>query len=269
MFRKDYIRRMAEAMVKGMAEVFGLKQYKNYEDAMAAIDELMREIFGLNSLAINALSYEDLEALMQFDGPDGGDKAIILAVLLKEEADICDAKGEQMRSYDRYLRALEIFLRVLEKDGNIELEEYLTKIDDILEKLHKYVLPLGMQELVRRYYERQGNYAKCEDALYEMLESVTAGEMREREGLAKEVQIDEVRANHGQVNQLNISPVDLNQVPACEAQVGVTRRAEVLKRGIAFYERLLLKSDEELLKGNLPRSEVEEGLAGWQEKMRG
>jgi hypothetical protein len=32
-----------------------------------------------------------------------------------------------------------------------------------------------------------------------------------------------------------------------------------ISEGIAFYERLLAKSDAELAQGNLPRAEVEEG----------
>ena len=40
---------------------------------------------------------------------------------------------------------------------------------------------------------------------------------------------------------------------------------EYLEEGIAFYERLLNKSDQELRRGNLPRAEVMEGLRGIKE----
>src|SRR5213076_534213 len=36
---------------------------------------------------------------------------------------------------------------------------------------------------------------------------------------------------------------------------------DALKEAVMFYERLSQKSDEELVRGNLPRSEVEEGRA--------
>lgn len=42
-----------------------------------------------------------------------------------------------------------------------------------------------------------------------------------------------------------------------------------LHDGISFYERLLLRSDAELEKGNLPRNEVEDGLAELQRKLTG
>lgn len=38
---------------------------------------------------------------------------------------------------------------------------------------------------------------------------------------------------------------------------------ELVEQGIAFYTRLMKKSDADLLTGNLSREEVEEGLEGW------
>jgi len=35
--------------------------------------------------------------------------------------------------------------------------------------------------------------------------------------------------------------------------------ADAATEGLAFYDRLLKKPDEELVRGNLPRSEVQEG----------
>jgi len=42
---------------------------------------------------------------------------------------------------------------------------------------------------------------------------------------------------------------------------------DILEEGIHFYERLIVKSDSELIAGNLPRDEVHEGLSGL-EKLR-
>jgi hypothetical protein len=41
----------------------------------------------------------------------------------------------------------------------------------------------------------------------------------------------------------------------------ITEGSFSASRGLEFYERLLKKPDEELLRGNLPRSEIEEGRA--------
>lgn len=44
---------------------------------------------------------------------------------------------------------------------------------------------------------------------------------------------------------------------------------EIIREGIGFYRRLLDKSDPELIAGQLPRDEVEEGLAGLEQRING
>ena len=44
--------------------------------------------------------------------------------------------------------------------------------------------------------------------------------------------------------------------------------SEMLREGIGFYRRLLLKSDVELIAGQLPRDEVEEGLASLEQQLQ-
>ena len=36
---------------------------------------------------------------------------------------------------------------------------------------------------------------------------------------------------------------------------------QMVVQGVSFYQRLLQKSNQELITGNLPRAEIEEGLA--------
>lgn len=43
-------------------------------------------------------------------------------------------------------------------------------------------------------------------------------------------------------------------------ELSATESSEALEIGVSFYERILSRTDDELERGNLPRSEVEEGL---------
>ena len=47
----------------------------------------------------------------------------------------------------------------------------------------------------------------------------------------------------------------------------IEKDSKFTSEGIQFYERLLDKSEEELIKGNLPNAEVEEGLINLKEKL--
>lgn len=230
MFRNDYIMRMIEQLCQALVTVLKRKKEAKYEDAFTVLDELMRDIFGLSSMALNALAYEDLVTLIKLDGPEGSDKAIILAVIMKEEADLYHAQGQYTESYARYVRSFDIFLRVQESGEKVQLREYFANVDEILDKLGEFNLPEEMQHRIFRYYELNGNYAKCEDTLYDLLESLSAEDVQNNGSEAK-----------GEVKEL-------------------------IEKGIAFYQRLLQKSDEDLEKGNLPRSEVEETLAEWHHK---
>jgi hypothetical protein len=73
-------------------------------------------------------------------------------------------------------------------------------------------LPLETQARLMQHYERTGEFAKAEDALFQMLE---------------------------------MEP----------------ENAPLLELGISFYRRLESQSDARLNDGNLPRAEVEAGLA--------
>jgi hypothetical protein len=78
--------------------------------------------------------------------------------------------------------------------------------------LHGSPLPLETQALLMQHYERSGEFAKAEDALFAMLE-----------------------AEPGNAGLVNF--------------------------GASFYKRLQGQSDAALAAGNLPRSELEAGLA--------
>jgi hypothetical protein len=72
-------------------------------------------------------------------------------------------------------------------------------------------LPFELTVLLWRFYEQNGDFARAENVLFELLE-----------------------------------------------EYGVTET--VIPHGVAFYERLLARSDFELSSGGLPRDEVEAGL---------
>lgn len=237
MFRNDYIMRMIEQLCQALVTVLKKKRESKYEDGFSVLDELMRDIFGLSSLAINALAYEDLVTLIKLDGPDGSDKAIILAVILKEEADLYYAQEQYNESYARYVRSFDIFLRVQESGAKVQLKEYFANVDEILDKLIEFELPLDVQERIFKYHELSGNFAKCEDVLYDMLEAFGDRESTGPDGESKSESKD----------------------------YDVDTHKYLIEKGIAFYERLLEKSDEDLEQGNLPRNEVEEALAELQQ----
>lgn len=105
--------------------------------------------------------------------------------------------------------------------ANWEPGDDIPTLDELRRNLTGFVLPAATYRHLIGHYERQGAYAAAEDVLYTWLE------------------YRETAALTGAGRDL-IDPITA---------------------GAAFYQRLLQKEDDALLAGNLPREEIEAGLA--------
>jgi Family of unknown function (DUF6483) len=222
MINKDYILRMAERFGRYLAIILRLREYNKQEEALLYIDELFLQTTGLTTGFINSASEEMLLNLISPLGVLNVEKCLWMAVLLQQEGDIYVELGKSNESYYRYLKALHLFLEVASGNNDVKDIDITMAIEDILNKLAEYELPLKTKNKIFRYFEKMGSYARAEDVLFEMVE----GEEEEK-------------------------------------QPGGN---EIVEQGIAFYNRLLKKSDTDLKAGNLSRQEVEEGLAQLESK---
>jgi hypothetical protein len=222
MVNKDYILRLAERFGRMLAIVLRLRKYNQHEEALIAVDEALYQATGLTLGFINAASEETLLALLSPLGTLNIEKCLWIALLLKEEGAIYEELGQSDRAYYRYLKSLNLFLIVLLDVHELTEIDVTANIDELLQLLDAYELPLQTKIRLFRYEEMLGNYAKAEDILFEMLNS------------------DE-------------QPAEPDAVPFSEI--------EIIEQGRDFYQRLLRKTDADLQAGNFARIEAEEGLA--------
>jgi hypothetical protein len=104
---------------------------------------------------------------------------------------------------------------LLETFGQIEASEhpdFVPTVEAFLTALRDAPLPVTTNAMLMHHYERIGEFARAEDALFDVLEAEPSN-------------------------------------------------AEFLEFGRSFYQRLLRMNDDALLMGNLPRTEVQAGLA--------
>ncbi len=215
MIQKDFILRLIEELAKAIAKILGLKKNKQYQEALEVIDRSFQRWLGLKSDLISFFSCDDLAEMMSAKEPLGAAKCILIAELLKEEADIYDIKESYQESLPRYLKSLTLFLKVFSYPTKLKPQKYSDKIDAIFNKLSQQCsLSKETCQNLFSYYEKTQRYAKAEDLLFELID--------QEEGSS------------------DVSIIDA---------------------GIAFYQRLIKKNDAKLIKGNLPREEVKEGLA--------
>lgn len=211
MVNKDYILRLAEEIGRSLSILLGLRKYRQSEEALIYIDNLLLRHIGLSSRFINSLSVEMLLKTFSPMGILNVQACLWCAVLLKAEGDIYEDQENASESYYRSIKSLHLFLAALLHDPIAADSELYLQVEELIKKLDAYELPAATKLQLFPYYEHLGKYAKAEDILFEQVEADT------------------------------------------------TNRA-LIERGQAFYQRLLTKSDADLLAGDLSREEAREGL---------
>ena len=143
----------------------------------------------------------------------------MLARLFKENGDILKGQGRLEESRACYVKGLHLLLETVANDPAVPRPEFVPSTEAFLIALDDSPLDFKTNAMLMRHYEHARDYAKAEDALFNMLDADPAN-------------------------------------------------AELLDFGIGFYQRLLRLDDETLEVGNLPRAEVNGGLAELNQRRR-
>ncbi len=214
MIRRDYLLRMVDQCLQALTRSLRLTQEQQFDAARAELDQAVRDLTGLDLNQVSELSEAELTAvLLQGDATQVlRQKCMLLVALLRQAGDTHAAQGNSQRASVCYLKALNLLLQALAREGAFDFPEFVPSVEALVSTLDSDVLPVETNAALMQHYERLGQYAKAEDALFAILEA--------------------------QPDQ-----------PGLRAF------------GIQFYERLLRQTDEALELGNLPRPEVEGGLA--------
>jgi hypothetical protein len=179
MVQRDYILRQIEqlgmaygALVRSAEERKGLQ----YRVAGEPFDQALRQHFGLDAETVRARPAEDLIGTIRlessaFEGPGVvADKLALLAALVREQADLDAAQGDDDEAAIGRLKSVQLFLTALVDEG-ASSDFAARAIDPLLELLAAYELPREVKELLWRYAEQTGEYARAEDWLFVLLDN--------------------------------------------------------------------------------------------------
>jgi tetratricopeptide (TPR) repeat protein len=170
MIRKDYILRIITELTAALTTILGFRQAKDYQGALDFIDQVFKQALGFGSDLINSVPDETLLAMLSSFNTLDIEKCFLVATLLNAEGDVYLDQGDFDNSYYRYLKSLHLFLEILLNHSDINDPDILAKIDELLNKLEEYELPLEIKTNLFRYYERTGRYSQAEDTLFEIIE---------------------------------------------------------------------------------------------------
>jgi hypothetical protein len=219
--RRDYILRMIEEFIQALARVNALKQDRRWQEAAGVVDEEFQRLIGMRAQAVAHLTETELLATIIRGEPTQAvrDKTLMLTALLKEAGDVAAMQERAEESRSCYLKGLHLLLETLAHEEVSAFPEFVPRVEMFVAVLRDSPLPLETQALLMQHYERSGEFAKAEDALFAMLEAEP-------------------------------------------------ENAGLVEFGVSFYERLQGQSDAALAAGNLPRPELEAGLAELRKRRR-
>lgn len=186
MIRRDYILRMIEEFMQALSRLRSLKQGQRWAEAGEELDAEFKKLVGDGAQAVARLSETELLARLMQDGPTHlvREKTLLLTTLLKEAGDVAAGEGRKDDSLECYLKALHLLLDTLARGEIVECPEFVPKVELLVVSLQSASLPLRTHALLMQHYERAGEFAKAEDALFAMLEAQPDNDAVTQFGLA-------------------------------------------------------------------------------------
>jgi hypothetical protein len=222
MLRRDYLLRQIEEFVAVLMRMTGLTKAGRWDEAASAAKSQFKALAGADVAELLQMSDTELVArLVEGDVGYGiPDKIFMLAALFKQNGDILTGQGQTEEGRACYLKGLHLLLETVANDPTVTRPAFVPSIEGFLIALHDSPLNFETNAMLMRHYEQVRDYAKAEDALFDMMD-----------------------AEPGKIDLVDF--------------------------GVGFYERLLRLDDEALELGNLPRAEVNAGLAELNQRKKG
>ena len=173
MIRRDYILRMIEEFIQALARINALKKDQRWQAAAVVVDEEFQRLIGTGAQAVARLTETELLASLIRGEPTQAvrDKTLMLTALLKEAGDVAAMQERAEESRSCYLKGLHLLLETLAREEVSAFPDFVPQAEMFAAALRGSPLPLETQVLLMQHYERSGEFAKAEDALFAMLEA--------------------------------------------------------------------------------------------------
>jgi tetratricopeptide (TPR) repeat protein len=182
LLRNDYIMRMIEQFVAVMASIAGLKKAGKTDEAASLVRSTAKQLLGLDYLFIDTLSAQGIAEMLKTNGMPDTDRYTALADLLKEDGDILALKGETAKAQNRYSKSLYLYLAA--QSAGKPIVTHRDNVKFIAE--HFGLTGLGPEEKspLIAFYESIGEFSKCDDLVFDLMESDPANTLYYRQGIS-------------------------------------------------------------------------------------
>ncbi|SFM07123.1 hypothetical protein SAMN03159341_115103 [Paenibacillus sp. 1_12] len=172
MYQRDYMMRMIEQFTVTLGQVLFQRRNQRFAEAMELLTQAMKQLLGLNSKMVLALSVKDLLALLSTQGEFDAGKGLLLSDMLKAEGDLLVDAAEEPEGVACYLKSLELLLEMRWMHETVEIEQEMEeRIDSLLAVVKPGLMPLRVLKPLVNYYDSAGRLDKAEDTLFFILDA--------------------------------------------------------------------------------------------------
>jgi Family of unknown function (DUF6483) len=170
MIERDYILRMFKLLGQALTRILFFKEIKEYDKALAEIDNGAQTIFGLNIEMLELMPIAGLKDILGADRTLLQSKFYTAATLLKEKGEILELQKKEDESVSLYLRSLHLFMAEASAFEDLDDKRGTETIDFVVNKLKEYDLPVELKQRLAVYYEKLGRFDKLDDVIFEIIE---------------------------------------------------------------------------------------------------
>lgn len=174
MVRQDYIIRMIEKFAQLLAQIVGRNEAGEHDEAHRLIAASTDELVGLS--LEEALASGDatlISRLISGKSPmEARERCFMLVTLMAQAGETFGRQGDLEKRRACLLKALNLQLAIASFADEDVVPDYVPRVDALLLELRDEPLPPALLAALMRFHESQGQFAKAEDRLFELLERV-------------------------------------------------------------------------------------------------
>jgi hypothetical protein len=172
MLRRDYLLRMIQQAAEALARIDRLKRDRRWENAGEAVDAELEQLVGVDARTVSQLSQTELLARV-IRGESTlavKEKTLFVSALLKQAGDVAVEQDKVEEGRACYIKGLQLLLDALSEPDVREFPEFTPRVELFTIALSEAPLPMQTAGSLMQHYERTGQFAKAEDALFSMIE---------------------------------------------------------------------------------------------------
>jgi hypothetical protein len=170
MLRRDYIIDQIEEFAEVLARILGFTKASDWQSASEAAAREVQKLVGVDMAEAVKLSETALFArLIQSEPTHVAERRVfMLAQLFKASGEIAGGQGRADEARAYFLKGLDLMLDTLDHTAIGARPDFVPAVDLFVLALAGEPLPAKTLALLMRHYERTGQFARAEDALFDI-----------------------------------------------------------------------------------------------------